>query len=115
MKFSSLPSQQSVPLRVQCCHKPQLQWHQLAWHRLFSDARVVRLQDGSCTSQAFVQSVREWDSPPRSVGAMAAIVLGCYYPHILATAMLASLVLYGLRRHSPDAGARLFSCCQTAR
>ncbi len=65
-------------------------------------------------SQAFVQSVREWDSPPRSVGAMAAIVLGCYYPHILATAVLALLVLYGLRRHSPDAGARPSRCVQTA-
>jgi len=61
-----------------------------------------------------VQSVREWDSPPRSVGAMAAIMLGCYYPHILATAVLALLVLYGLHRHSPDAGARPSACARTA-
>ena len=66
-------------------------------------------------SQAFVQSVRQWDSPPRSVGAMATIVLGCYHPHILATAVLALLVLYGLHRHSPDAGACASCCARMAR
>ena len=46
---------------------------------------------------------------------MAAIMLGCYYPHILAAAMLGLLVLYGLHRHSPDAGVHAHCCAMTAR
>ena len=59
--------------------------------------------------QAFVQSVRQWESPAVSIAAMAIIVLGCFHPHLLTTLAMLALVLYGLHRHTPDAGAHLRS------